>query len=355
MGRKKQAKVGMKEGFRYYFLCFLLLFFPLLFSSDCRPKNKPPFFSSQQPYYAYFSPQDSLYAHLVRLIQEAEKSIYAAFYKLELKEVSDALLDAHKRGVKVRIFADDMTSWSEKSRLDSLSKFFSVKTDKDPVSFMHHKFCVIDEKIVWTGSFNPTYSGTSRENNNIVVVMSSLLAAQFIKEFERLWEEESLSLNLNLNLNLNFNPLLLESGIKVYFSLHDDPEEAILQSLEKAKESIYFALFTFTSERIAQAIIDKFAENLEIRGILEKYQDGPFSQYDYLKRLRVPVRWDRNFYFMHHKFFIIDQKIVITGSFNPTWSANYRNRENLIVIYSPSLASQYEEEFNKLWKESGFD
>lgn len=353
MGRKKQAKVGMKEGSRYYFLCFLLIFFPLLFSSSCCPKDELPFFSSQQPYYAYFSPQDSLYAHLVRLIQEAEKSIYAAFYKLELKEVSDALLEAHKRGVKVRIFTDDMTSRGEKSRLDSLNKFFPVKTDKDPESFMHHKFCVIDEKIVWTGSFNPTYSGSSRENNNVVVVMSSLLAAQFIKEFERLWEEESLSLNLNLNLNPT--PVLLESEISVYFSLYDNPEEAIIQELEKAKESIYFALFTFTSQKIAQAIIHKFAENIEIKGILEKKQDGPFSRYDSLKRLRVPVRWDRNFYFMHHKFFIIDQKIVITGSFNPTWHANYSNRENLIIIYSPSLASQYEEEFNRLWRESGFD
>ena len=179
--------------------------------------------------------------------------------------------------------------------------------------------------------------------------MSSLLAAQFIEEFERLWEEESLSLNLNPT------PVLLESAISVYFSLHHNPEEAILQSLEKAKESIYFALFTFTSQEIAQAIIHKFAENIEIKGILEKNQDGPFSRFHSLKRLRVPVRWDRNFYFMHHKFFIIDQKIVITGSFNPTWSANYRNRENLIIIYSPSLASQYEEEFNRLWKESEFD
>lgn len=355
MGRKKQAKVGMKEGSRYYFLCFLLLFFPLLFSSSCCPKNEPSFFSSQQPYYAYFSPQDSLYAHLVRLIQEAEKSIYAAFYKLELKEISDALLEAHKRGVEVRIFTDDITSRGEKSRLDSLNKFFPVKTDKDPASFMHHKFCVIDEKIVWTGSFNPTYSGTSRENNNAVVIMSSLVAAQFIKEFERLWEEESLSLNLNLNLNLAPTPALLERGISVYFSLHDNPEEAILRELEKAKESIYFALFTFTSEKITQAIIHKFAENIEIKGIMEKGQDGPFSRFHSLKRLRVPVRWDRNFYFMHHKFFIIDKKIVITGSFNPTWHANYRNRENLIIIYSPYLASQYEEEFNRLWKESGFD
>ena len=349
MGRKEQIKLGMKEGSRYFFLCFLLLLFPLLFSSDCRPKNRPLLLSSQQPYYAYFSPQDSLYPRLVGLIQEADKSIYAAFYKLELKEVSDALLEAHKRGVKVRIFADDMASRGEKSRLDSLNKFFPVKTDKDPASLMHHKFCVIDGKIVWTGSFNPTYSGSSRENNNVVVIKSSSLAAQFIKEFERLWEGEASFAEPVPSLEP------FEEGTKVRFSLYHDPERAIIQELEKARESIYFALFTFTSEEITRAIIHKFAQNLQIKGVLEKKQDGPFSQYDYLKSLRVPVRWDRNFYFMHHKFFVIDQKIVITGSFNPTWSANYRNRENLVIIYSPSLASQYEEEFNRLWKESGFD
>lgn len=349
MGRKKQVKVGMKGEFRY-FLCFLLLFL-LLFFSGGHQESKALFFSPQQAYYAYFSPQDSLYPRLVRLIQEAEKSIYGAFYKIELKEISDALLEAYERGVKVRIFADDITSRDKKSRLDSLNKFFPVKTDEDSASFMHHKFCVIDEKIVWTGSFNLTSSGSSRQNNNAVVIMSPFLAAQFIKEFERLWEGELSSPSLTPSFVL----LEEETKAKVYFSLYDNPEQAIIQELEKAKESIYFALFTFTSKEIAQAIIDKFAENLEIKGVLEKAQNGPFSQYDSLKRLRVPVRWDRNFYFMHHKFFIIDQKIVITGSFNPTWSANYRNRENLIIIYSPSLASQYQEEFNRLWKESGFD
>ncbi len=349
MGRKRKVRLGMKGGSGYYFLFFLLLLFPLLFCSSCRTKSKPLFFSSEQPYYAYFSPQASLHPHLVRLIQGADKSIYAAFYKLELREISDALLEAHKRGVEVRIFADDVTSGSEKSRLSSLNKFLPVKTDKDPTSLMHHKFCVIDEEIVWTGSFNPTYSGSFRENNNAVVIMSSSLAAQFTEEFERLWEGTLSSPAPTPP------PALLESGVKVYFSLHHNLEEAVIQELEKAKESIFFALFTFTSEEITQAIIGKFAENIEIKGILEKDQDGPFSRYNSLKRLRVPVRWDRNFYFMHHKFFIIDEKVVVTGSFNPTWRANYRNRENLVIIYSPSLASQYEEEFSRLWEESGFD
>jgi len=260
------------------------------------------------------------------------------------------LIEAHKRGVRVRVFTDDLTSREKESQFDYFNKFHLIRTDKAPESFMHHKFCVIDEKIIWTGSFNPTSAGAFKENNNVVVIRAPSLASQFIKEFEKLWEGKS-----ELSDFPCFHILSDGTRLKVCFSLCDNLEEAIVEELGKAKKNIHFALFTFTSKRIAQILIDKFAENLEIKGILEKDQDSLFSQYHSLKRLKIPVRWDRNFYFMHHKFFIIDKKVVITGSFNPTWHANYQNRENLLIIYNSSLASQYEEEFNKLWKKSGFN
>jgi len=321
-----------------------------LFLADCGKCSKESeflSFSSQQSYCVYFSPQDSLYPHLVYLIQEAKRSIYAAFYKIELKEVSNALIKAHKRGVKVRIFTDDLTSRDKESQFSCLNKFCLIRTDKDPESFMHHKFCVIDEEIVWTGSFNPTLSGSFRENNNVIAIRAPSLAAEFIKEFERLWREES-----SLPGSLHFQVLPDGTRAKVYFSLRDNPEEAIIEELEKAEDSIYFALFTFTSGKIAQVLIHKFAQNLEIKGIFERGQDSLFSQYHYLQKLRMSIRWDRNFHFMHHKFFIIDKKVIITGSFNPTWHANYQNRENLLVIYSSFLAGQYEEEFQRLWEEA---
>jgi len=209
---------------------------------------------------------------------------------------------------------------------------------------------VIDEEIVWTGSFNPTLPGCLRENNNVVVIRSSSSAAEFMEEFERLWEGKSFLPGLS---DSSISPH--NNEIEIYFSLYQNPEEAILEELGKAEESIHFALFTFTSERVAQTLIGKFAQNLEIKGILEKDQESPFSQYHSLRSLKIPIRLDRNFYFMHHKFFVIDNKTVITGSFNPTWRANYQNRENLLVIHNSSLASQYEEEFSRLWKESGLD
>lgn len=52
---------------------------------------------------------------------------------------------------------------------------------------------------------------------------------------------------------------------------------------------------------------------------------------------------------MHHKFFVIDNKTVITGSFNPTKAADYSNDDNLVVIRNTEIAKQYSHEFQRIY------
>jgi phosphatidylserine/phosphatidylglycerophosphate/cardiolipin synthase-like enzyme len=52
---------------------------------------------------------------------------------------------------------------------------------------------------------------------------------------------------------------------------------------------------------------------------------------------------------MHHKVIIIDDQIVITGSYNFSKSAKTRNDENTLVIHSPEIAGLYREEFERVW------
>ena len=59
--------------------------------------------------------------------------------------------------------------------------------------------------------------------------------------------------------------------------------------------------------------------------------------------------YDNNSYSMHHKVFIIDDKIVITGSYNPTKSGTSKNDENVLVIYSSEVAEKYLEEFGVVY------
>ena len=53
---------------------------------------------------------------------------------------------------------------------------------------------------------------------------------------------------------------------------------------------------------------------------------------------------------MHHKFAIIDNLVVITGSFNWTTMAAYYNEENVVALGDKSIVKQYNAEFNQLWK-----
>jgi phosphatidylserine/phosphatidylglycerophosphate/cardiolipin synthase-like enzyme len=123
-----------------------------LYFYETRGLSDPVIFPSPELFVAYFSPQDPLYPHLIYLISEVKDSIYAAFYKIELKKLSCALLQAHQRGTKVKIFTDDLTFQGKDSESDYLAKFGLIKKDHDPESVMHHKFCIIDEEIAVTGS-----------------------------------------------------------------------------------------------------------------------------------------------------------------------------------------------------------
>ena len=132
-------------------LVLLFLLFLIVWFSGCEKGPDPVIFPSPEVFVAYFSPQDSLYPHLIYLIDEAKESIYAAFYKIELEGLSHALVQAHQRGVEVKIFTDDLTSWDKDSQSDYLAKFGLIKKDQDPESLMHHKFFVVDDCLVVIG------------------------------------------------------------------------------------------------------------------------------------------------------------------------------------------------------------
>jgi phosphatidylserine/phosphatidylglycerophosphate/cardiolipin synthase-like enzyme len=89
---------------------------------------------------------------------------------------------------------------------------------------------------------------------------------------------------------------------------------------------------------------------VEVRVVIEGDQaGGRGSEYENLFRAGVDVRLDGNPYLMHHKFMVVDGKIVVTGSYNWSYSAEEKNDENLIVVSGPDIARLYEAEFSRVW------
>ena len=92
-------------------------------------------------------------------------------------------------------------------------------------------------------------------------------------------------------------------------------------------------------------------KGLDVKVLVERRQRNVGgSQYLRLRDFGLNIRVDGNKYNMHHKFIIIDDKIVITGSPNFTLSGNNRNDENMLIIFDDDLAFVYVKEFDGLFE-----
>jgi phosphatidylserine/phosphatidylglycerophosphate/cardiolipin synthase-like enzyme len=128
----------------------------------------------------------------------------------------------------------------------------------------------------------------------------------------------------------------------VYFSPRGCATDAIVRTINNAKESILVQAYSFTSETIADALIRAHKKGVRVQVLLDKSQQHQkYSCIDVLAAAKVPLLVDAFHAIAHNKVMIIDNEILITGSFNFTKAAEERNAENLLILQSHQLADQY--------------
>ena len=134
----------------------------------------------------------------------------------------------------------------------------------------------------------------------------------------------------------------------VYFSPKGGCAQAVIYWIGRANQSIHVLMFIFSLDSIADALISAHKRGVQVKVVFDKSQS--YSQYGVLKAAGIEVRNDTNWEgIMHDKVAIIDYRIVLTGSFNWTGTAENNNNENLIAIHSLDVASRYESEFQTIW------
>jgi phosphatidylserine/phosphatidylglycerophosphate/cardiolipin synthase-like enzyme len=271
-----------------------------------------------------------------------------AAYSLTLWSIRDALIHAHQRGVVVRIVMEsDNMDTQEVQRIQEAG--IPLIADQRE-SLMHNKFIVIDRSEVWTGSMNYTTSGAYRDNNNLICIHSTRVAEDFTTEFNEMFEENLFGPD---TFTATPNPALTIDGtpVEIYFSPDDGVAAQLLSLLQAAKESIYFMAYSFTANDLGDAIVQKAAEGLTVAGVMDADQinSNQGTEYDAFKQAGLDLRLDGNPGAMHHKVFIIDHTIVVTGSYNFTNSAETRNDENVVIIHNANVASQYMTEFQHVY------
>ena len=136
-----------------------------------------------------------------------------------------------------------------------------------------------------------------------------------------------------------------------YFFPNPSNEQRVVNMFRTCKKTLDVAIFTFTRDSIAQAILEAKQRGVKVRCIGD---DGNSkvkgSDVRLLASVGIPCKTDNNLRFhMHNKMAIIDNSVVITGSFNWTNQAINKNQDNILFIEDKDIANQYTEYYNKIW------
>lgn len=133
-------------------------------------------------------------------LMKARKKIRIAVAWINFEQYADILLQLNDKGVKIKILINEdnnnhrqdeiIAALNEKGIKIRLVKFSGI---------MHHKFCIVDEKICLFGSFNWTDSANLRNIEDLNICDEPSLIFKYILEFRALWELSKTDIKLLRN------------------------------------------------------------------------------------------------------------------------------------------------------------
>jgi phosphatidylserine/phosphatidylglycerophosphate/cardiolipin synthase-like enzyme len=133
----------------------------------------------------------------------------------------------------------------------------------------------------------------------------------------------------------------------VCFTPVENCTQKIEELIRQAKKEILVQGYSFTSEPIAQALVEAKDKGVSVKVILDKSQQTQrYSMLPYIIKQGIPVWIDNKPAIAHNKVIIVDESIVKTGSFNYSKGANARNAENVLIIQDKKLALSYKKNWN---------
>ncbi|PYR97695.1 MAG: hypothetical protein DMG12_23920 [Acidobacteria bacterium] len=322
-------------------------------------------------------------SHLVQFIRRAKHTLDVAIYDMKNKDILNALKKMSSK-VQLTILYDGGTG--SKVRAGSTTVDPKIATAKAIIDaglkksahpihdkgkhLMHDKFLVRDGTCVWTGSGNFTKGGLLLQDNNYVTIDSPAVASEYAKAFGEL---RGPGHSASHTTGIPAAPAKIKVGnvkISVLFSTQfteaEGVETEVRKRLKGAKKVRIMAMLISDP-----GILDSlFAlKNIDIKGVLDPHMmknvmKPPKGKSKLDPKLFWFANGDKRFVaapshafvksdnnnFMHNKVMIIDDKVVITGSYNFSENAEL-NDENMLVIESPAIAAAYTKYFNRLFSE----
>lgn len=148
-----------------------------------------PLGSAQEQAQVYFSPGPECVGAIRRFVQDAQRSLEVCVFTVADDRLTEVLLHAHRRGVRVRLLTDNDKLFDRGSDVRELhAAGISVRTDCT-TNHMHHKFALADNRRVLTGSYNWTRSAAEYNLENLLITPDPAIVARYTEQFEQLWQQ----------------------------------------------------------------------------------------------------------------------------------------------------------------------
>ncbi len=302
---------------------------------------------------------------LIAYIGRAKFTLDIAIYNVDnANNIITAINQAAANGITVRVIGDDgitSTNWNNFS--SSISKIKSPTGTE--YGIMHNKMVIIDanssnpnDPILWTGSANFTTDQIIIDAQDVIIFQDQSIVRAALIEFNEMFGNTFGPYKID---NTPKEFVIGNKRVEMYFSPSDVVNTQVKNALLTADNSINYCVFGFTRTELAYAITDAYTAGASIvQGMVDDTSSAS-AVYNIIVGA-VGTNNHRIFplpYQLHHKYAIVDafdvnsDPQVITGSYNWSNSATFRNDENTVIVHDATIANIYFQEFSQRFKDAG--
>ena len=307
---------------------------------------------------------------LLGAINAATTSIDFAIYGIRAQQpIIDALVAARNRGVVVRGVVDTenaaCTAFGYPDTPTLISALGAASVHCDSGSgysyIMHNKFFVFDLARVWTGSTNISNTETGGEyNSDVATLLSSYKLAEIYRgELDEMFAGQCHNQKTDNTQHVIDGSHFTDGTIvKSYFSPTDHPtDNAVLPLVNAATSTLDIAMFFFTSQPIADAVVAAKNRGVTVRLIIDAGgAANAYSKHGQLCAAGIAVKTENWGGKSHSKWAVADAALpsaaaVVYGSMNWTASGDTQNDENTLYVKHAALAASFSSEFQRQWSD----
>lgn len=325
-----------------------------------------------------------LTGRLIEFISETQRSLDCAIYDLRHPHVLAALQEVARTGRRLRIAYDasaeraggltgDPKPGGTEAALNAAGLLPYATPVHNSSHLMHNKFLIRDGVTLWTGSANFTVGGLERQDNNCLTLRDQGIIAQYGAVFTDLLSGEHDHTRRRASREAERVQAIqaLQAGqlrvTSAYFAPAEGEqiEQVIIRALNAARRVRVMA-FLIGDPGILKALARFASPAADVRGVIDPHGMQDVLRYRHVEDAAFWFMRDRRFVaapshpfnphteqdFMHNKVLIIDDHLVVTGSFNFSENAEL-NDENTLILNSAQVAAAYTSYFDRLYAAYG--